>query len=169
MSRWRALLTVDAVVNFVILTTCFLIISAMIDRRRAIGGSNNQGQAIQINQRADDIPGVIYAKANATIVLHLKSTCPFCTESMEFYRRLAARAKEKGDVQVVVVGTEPAEVLNDYLRDHDFRPTYVVSSQTRPQPTPTLITIDRGGVVRKVWLGQQSRQGEAAVLRSLDS
>jgi len=99
-----------------------------------------------------------------TLIMHLQSTCRFCTASMDFYKRLAAAAPR---ARLVVVGYEPASVLEAYAKAHGFEPNQVVSVPPRSlktRGTPTLMLAGPDAVLIDVWRGQLNEEQEALVL-----
>lgn len=114
------------------------------------------------------LPGVDFTKGQRTLLLVLRSSCPFCEKSMPFYSRMMA-TKSK-DSQVVVVGGEDEKILNNYLKVHDVAvdSIAVVTPESTPsQVTPTAILVDRKGVVSNVWRGQLPPDKENEVLQLL--
>lgn len=113
-----------------------------------------------------NLPGVDFAKGQRTLLLVLKSSCPYCEKSMPFYSRMMS-TKSK-DSQVVVVGGEDEKILNNYLKVHDVAVDAVASvtaESTPSQVTPTAILVDRNGVVSNVWRGQLPPDKENEVLQ----
>lgn len=113
-----------------------------------------------------DIPGVEWGASERTLLVVVRSTCRFCTESMDFYRRLTSGSRVS---KLVGVGTEPPETLRDYFSSHDV-PIDVVSVPEgimRVTGTPTLILVDRRGTVERVWLGRIDPRQEQQVIAAL--
>jgi hypothetical protein len=86
---------------------------------------------------------------------------------MDFYKRVTRAITEQKRVKFVVVGREPKEIVERYLNENRIQPDAVVSAPADRQPTPTLILIDRQGIVRDVWLGLQAADGEQRLLRQI--
>jgi len=104
-----------------------------------------------------------------SIVLVLESRCRICTESAPFYRRLVKAAEEQG-VQLVAALPQASADARGYLRGLDIAIDDVL--QIAPavigvQGMPTLIAVDRHGLVKQVWRGRLAPAEEAAVLASL--
>lgn len=113
---------------------------------------------------AEVIPGLSYGPTNSTLLVYLRSTCRYCSASMPFYRKLADEAAKKS-VRVVVVHSESGPAITQYLAANDL--PEVVWHRGRVLSTPTLIEIDRTGLVRNVWAGLLDGSGERRVLEAL--
>lgn len=101
----------------------------------------------------------------------LSSECRFCTESMPFYKRIAAHpAVAAGRVKFQVVSVQPVDVMHDYLRRHGFAPAAVLTAQETGayvRGTPSLILTDREGVVTASWSGALPSEEERNVVTTL--
>jgi hypothetical protein len=104
--------------------------------------------------------GVEFDRAERTVILFLKSTCRFCTESMPCYEQLV-RLRKAGHspFQLVAVSTEAKAALEAYLSSHGIevdRALTIERAQLRELKlagTPTLILVDRTGTVIEQWRG----------------
>jgi hypothetical protein len=65
-------------------------------------------QAAQIKPGTKvQLDGVNWGDSSQTLVLALSDTCRFCTESAEFYQRLARHRAERGGPRLVAVLPQP--------------------------------------------------------------
>ncbi len=112
-----------------------------------------------------------YQSATATLVLAVRSTCPYCTESMPFYRQLADSVRGTGGkVKLLAVSTEPATTVVDYFKAHavDIEVVRTVPEGQLVIPgTPTLLLVDSEGRVRDRWVGMQPREQEEVILAAI--
>ena len=107
-----------------------------------------------------------YAQARRTVVLYVRSSCHFCTASMDFYRELAQEGR-----RIVVVDNESAQILDAYLSDNHLAvPRASVTRADFPKfvATPTLVVVDAKGTVVNAWIGQLNAEQQQAVRLSLD-
>lgn len=106
-----------------------------------------------------------------SLLLVLSADCRFCTESMPFYRRLAARPEVRtGRVRLSVVSMQPLAEMRDYLREHGLEATHVMSvpaSGLRVGATPGIVLATRQGIVRESWLGAVPKREEKRVTDAL--
>lgn len=121
----------------------------------------------QSERLPDGLPPSVF-EAKRIALVHVRSTCGFCTESMPFYRALAAQ-RASGN-KVVVVGAEPEPVLAAYLQKQGFRPDQVVQidrAYFRNDTTPLIVVTDSARTVVGSWLGMLDDKREQEVLRLL--
>jgi thioredoxin-related protein len=126
------------------------------------------GERLPLNASID------VSKSAQTLLLFLRSTCKFCTESMPFYVRLAAARRTAGtDLRLVVISADPPQVLAAYLAEFQLRVDQAVTlapaelAQFRVRGTPTLVLTDRSGTVRRVWIGKLQQPAESELLASI--
>jgi hypothetical protein len=65
------------------------------------------------------------------------------------------------------VSAEPSGAMKAYLEQHGLRVSRVVHSRTRPVPTPTVLAVDRAGVIRGVWMVQPDEKAQREILGTL--
>ena len=161
--RWR--ISVDALVNVAILITCGIVVATVV-QRRSVSPAEAAPPVFKTGERAEALPGVRYDEASSTLLMYVRSTCRYCTQSMPFYRQLRETVA-RGSVRLVAVSGEEGDVLATYLKQHGVDVDQRVTYDGRPVPTPTLVAVDRGGVIRDVWVGRQTSDGEARIMQRL--
>lgn len=120
---------------------------------------------IELNQLSS--LDINWKNSQQTLILAISNTCRYCTESAPFYRRLASG---KGNTQLVAILPQSLEQGSAYLNQlgisvdeiREFR-----LDRIGVQGTPTIILVDRSGIVKKTWVGKLSPQEELAVLNTL--
>lgn len=113
--------------------------------------------------------------ADYTLLIFLRSTCRYCTESMPFYSKLK-EVRDRGAVSVrlAALAAEPPEILDGYLSAHKVAVDSTIAlspaqfSEFRVRGTPTLILVDRENVVRRAWIGLLNPAQEAEVLSAVE-
>ena len=85
---------------------------------------------------------------------------------MPFYRRLVESITTDGNVRMVAVSGESNDVVGKYLKEHELRVHRLVTFRGRLMPTPTILVVDRKGLVRGAWLGQLNEDSEREVFRA---
>jgi hypothetical protein len=103
------------------------------------------------------------------LVFAVSTTCHYCTESAGFYKKLVEECKQQHVHTIAVLPQSPAEaqayltgegVTVDEIRQSDL-PTLEVNG------TPTLLLIDRTGLVKHVWTGKLPSTKESDVETAL--
>lgn len=108
-----------------------------------------------------------FGDANRAIVAIINSNCVYCTQSMEFYRKLADMARQLPQLEMVVVGPENSSTLQAYVSAHGVQPVQVLSVRSedlRIRGTPTLLSVARDGTIEEVWSGLLKPQREEVVI-----
>jgi thiol-disulfide isomerase/thioredoxin len=114
-----------------------------------------------------NLPEINRGNSGDTLLLVLSTTCHFCTESMPFYQQLA---RERGDVRMVAVLPQPIAAGTEYLKQHEVSVDEVTQAQLdalNVAGTPTLLLIDKSGVVKNSWFGKLAPDQQSEVLNNL--
>jgi hypothetical protein len=165
--KWKSGLDVAA--NVAILGVCILI--GVIGVKKFLL-SNTHG-VVDIPRKGSrmELASVNWGRADRTLVLALSTKCHFCDDSADFYRRLAPAAAAAG-VPVVAVFPQSVDEARMHwtsqslpLAGDDFAQT--PSGGLPISGTPTLILIDRKGVVLRAWAGKQPTSGEAEIFHAV--
>jgi thiol-disulfide isomerase/thioredoxin len=127
-------------------------------------GNSPSTTPYRVGEKFDAVP-LSNRGDRATLVLFVNTSCHYCTNSMPFYRRLAAEGRAHA-THLAVVG---AESLSAYMLSHDVATdgTFGGIRSGRVAITPTLILLDGTRVVRRVWAGRLPTEQEADVIRAL--
>jgi hypothetical protein len=167
MIKWKSGLDVAA--NVAILCVCILIgvigvKKFLLSDPRNVVDMPKKGSQIELD-------GVSWGRADRTLVLALSTRCRYCNDSADFYRRLAPVAAAAG-VPVVAVFPQSIDEAraqwasqNLPLTGVDF--TQVSGGGLPVSGTPTLILVDRKGVVLRAWAGKQPASGEAEIIHAV--
>jgi len=115
------------------------------------------------------ISDINWRRSKQTLVLVLREGCHFCTDSADFYRRLASESRQT-KTKLVTVLPGSVEDSRRYLDDLrvpivDIKQSSL--SEVNVRGTPTLLLVDDKGVVRKSWVGQLPPDGEAEVFDAI--
>lgn len=116
------------------------------------------------------LPGVDWKANGRTVVLALSTGCHFCTESAQFYQRVAQERAKAGNIRLVAVFPEPVSEGQKYLSKLGVTVDEVRQAQLDSIGvigTPTLIMTDGEGAVADSWRGKLPSEKEAEVLARL--
>jgi len=116
------------------------------------------------------LPGFDWTRSERTLVMALSVNCRYCTESAPFYQHLTAEISKHPNTHLVSVLPQPTEAGRKYLSElgitiEDVRqiPLGVVGVAG----TPTLILVDKEGIVKKVWIGKLPESAQSEVISQL--
>lgn len=132
--------------------------------RQVTSPSYNEGQAFP------QIPGLTTTRDKPTLLLFVKSTCKYCTESLPFYARIIQGQRAGWAVEIAAVTQEPAEQCRAYLVSGGLaidKVLTVAGTDVRLRGTPTLVLLSPKGTVIKIWEGKLSPDREEEVVRLL--
>jgi hypothetical protein len=136
-----------------------LVVKGHFDANDAASTQALSSRPFPTGQHLNAIPGVDFSLADQTLVLVIRSNCPFCTASMPLYREIATqKAERQGALQIVAMSDEPLAQLQQYLRDNRLPVDSTVSARVITPGTPTLVLVDRSGTVKYSWLGKAPDQ-----------
>jgi hypothetical protein len=165
MTTWTKRL--EVAVNFALLGA-FLMVAALAAQHfwrtqtaATVGGP-------EIGARVS-LVGADWSKSERTLVLAISTTCHFCSESADFYKKLVPSAEGRG-VPVIAVLPQTTTEGRAYLSGLGVNVRNVFQSSLQAvgaAATPTLLVIDRSGKIKKAWVGKLGLDGENQVLASL--
>jgi peroxiredoxin len=110
---------------------------------------------------------VNWAAKKRTLLMALSDTCRYCTESGDFYKKLAQERAKHDDVRIIAVLPQDVSAGQAYLNKLGFSVDEVRQSPLDAvgvKATPTLILIDDKGVVTASWVGKLPPDKETEVI-----
>jgi hypothetical protein len=122
------------------------------------------------------LPQAPWFNNDNTLVLILQRGCQFCEASAPFYRKLLRavdqlnRAHVSNTIHVTAVLPGPVAASKAYLERMQLSISDVQQSSLaslKTPYTPTLLMVDRRGIVKRMWVGQLSQNQEEQILRAL--
>lgn len=174
MGRFRNALDIAGQVAFIV--ACLTLSGYVVYRLAGSGEAAPAGNAAKPNvpyaagESIAPFDGAPFSSSRGSIVLIVRSTCVFCTESMEFYRRLSSKRTAAG-VQIIAVAPESLGSLQRYLGNHAFEVDHLrelPKSGYKVSATPTMILVDSNGKVMKSFQGKLSTEQEDEILKGLE-
>ena len=172
-STMRTRFTLENIANVAMVATALAvlcsIVSATVWRQ-----PSKRAQTVQytVGERITEVP-VDYKSSDRTLLFVLSSRCRFCTASLPFYKDLLVRSEQRQRTRMIAVGNEKASVLSEYLGGAGLAFDTVIALREdvalKTRGTPTLILVDRNGVVRGFWEGLLSAEREKDVLKAISN
>ncbi len=100
----------------------------------------------------------------------LSTQCHFCSESAQFYQRVAQERTRAGSLRLVAVLPQPVDESQQYLKElgvtvDDVKQLRLDSIGVNG--TPTLIMANSEGIVADSWRGKLSDEKELEVIARL--
>ena len=105
----------------------------------------------------------------AATVLFLSSTCRFCEQNAEFYRRLSTATK-RGKINLVAVFSTRDTGAARFVAEHGIRLDKLLQLDAAPvSRVPTTVTVSADGAVEQVWRGVLQGPQQAELLKKFSS
>lgn len=102
-----------------------------------------------------NVPNVDWAQNKKSLVFFLKKDCSFCTSSAPFYRQLLEEASKR-NVKSLAILPDSDQEAREYIAYLKLHIDTVKTGSLEPYKitgTPTVLFVDRQGIVRNVWFG----------------
>jgi thioredoxin-related protein len=164
-------LRLETVTNVTIIVTGVLVSSLVLKTWTDSGRAQAMSQPYRAGDEIGRVQPVDFSRTARTVLLVVRSSCTFCSQSMPFYKRLAElRTKNGTSFHVVALTTEPIATGERYFSKNGISLDAVASytdGEIRVRATPTLIVVDRHGRVIRSWVGLLSGIEEEEVIKSV--
>lgn len=158
---------IETISNVAILSLCVLI-SFLAVWKFVLPHDNGGSRSLPIGRKLT-LSDVDLAAKQKTIVLAIDKHCHFCTEDAPLFRELISSAHRK-NIAVIAVLPQSRGEASSYLSKIHLEVDKVVSSSLRNvgvTVTPTVLLVDRSGVVIDGWVGVASSQEKDRLLGRL--
>lgn len=121
-------------------------------------------------QVAPTLPSVDYGQADRTLLIFVRSSCHFCSQSMPLYRQLAMVGQTTHKFRTVFVDDEDLLKAQAYLANMGVSADQIASARFPDEigGTPTVLLVDRQATVKGRWVGLQNFNGEQAIASRLN-
>ncbi len=154
------------------IVTSFVAV-AFINTHQWSGSSRGGTSSSAVGSLAPPVPGLDYGRATQTIVLIVRTSCPYCTESLDAFNELCQRAAQTGGtIRSIVIGAEDKAILEEYLATHGVHVDGVYSVPNREAltgRTPRLLIVGSNRLIYGEWLGRLDASVGSQVAQALDA
>jgi Redoxin len=163
-----------AIVIVAALISIVLVKNYLLPDSKTKSGTNNTAIASNTIEdgmvgKAISLPGTDWKRSDQTIVLVLSTGCHFCTESAPFYKELVQKRKQ-GNTCLIAILPQPVDSGRKYLSDLGIAVDDVKQAQPSSlgvRGTPTLLLVNKDGVVTSSWRGKLSQDKELEIMARL--
>src|SRR5688572_8702229 len=157
----------NIVANVALITASMTVTAVTVARFLDVGRNAGPVRGYLAGETIE-LSGVDFSRSDRTLLVVVRSTCHFCTDSMPFYRRIVdERNSGQANVRIIAVSTEMPDVTRAYVRQYDFAPDDVIRmgpGALRVSGTPTLILANQRGQVVTERRGMLPPHEQSAVL-----
>ena len=160
--------TIELTTNIAIITVAVLLSVVLVKNYLLSGPKAPEALPTVPTGTKLSLQDVNWAANKRTLLMVLSDTCRYCTESADFYKKLAQERAKHDDVRMVAVLPQDVEAGKTYLNKLGVTVDEVRQSPLEAvgaRATPTLIFVDDKGVVTGSWVGKLPAENEAQVLK----
>jgi hypothetical protein len=156
----------EIITNVVQIGVASLVAVMLLTRPQQVGAPEYaKGEKLPV------LSGTDFSKHDRNLVFVVRSTCQYCTASMDFYRSVVqTRNQSKSDVAVIAVAPEALDTSRAYLDSYQLKPDEIVSigpGDLQFPGTPYIILADSTGSVLETWRGQLSKDREVEFMKTV--
>ena len=142
----------------VIIALAVVVAAAALVKRTFFPGPGNPNlPRINAGERLS-VPNIDWEKNQKSLVFFLKKDCPYCTTSAPFYRQLIEDASKR-NVKSVAVLPNSADEARKYIQYLELPIENIQTGGSlaayKITGTPTVLFVDKEGIVRSAWFGAQ--------------
>jgi len=162
----NSLMKIETTANVVIILLAVSL--AILLSKNYFVGSAAKAESILGHQIS--IPGIEFTHTARTVIIALHPDCKFCLESARFYERLVTASANNPDVQLIAAFQKDGEQASEFLNklNPSFTQTKTISFRDlKITATPTILEINRDGVVERIKQGKLDSDGENELLVKL--
>jgi thioredoxin-related protein len=160
---------IEFVANAVVILLAVVIGIVFIKDRFA--PSSSEPIEVKVGDKVARIEGWDFGAHGETLMLVLRKGCHFCEDSAPFYQRLVTQQRQSGShASIVAVFPDPADVAKEVVQSEGLAVEAISGvplERLNVNGTPTLLLVDRTGMVLKAWMGVLSPRQELEVMRAV--
>lgn len=156
------------ILNIAILVVA-IVLSTVLVKKFFLPAAHNSDYRIAPDARLI-VNGINWADSERTVLVALGKECKYCSDSAEFYRRLAAGIAGQTNTRLIALFSEKESDGEAYLKQLAVpipEVRYTSLSSLGIKNVPTLVILDRNGVVNDMWVGKLSPLKESALMSKL--
>lgn len=156
----------EAIGNITVIVVALAVGYVVLGRYAAV---YRAPRSVSVGDQLGTIPNVNWTRHRHTLVLALNTGCHFCEQSAPFYQKLADAQPQASDgLEIVAVFPNDTDTVRQYMTREDLRirsVSAVALDKLRVDGTPTVILVNSGGRVERVWIGTLTPSEELDVLK----
>ena len=118
-----------------------------------------------------DVPAAWYAGAPHTLIVFARASCAACEKAQPFLTQIVARMNGRGGGAVMAHPPGAPKDDRQFGRSLGVADDHIVQTTPglRVRATPTIVLVNRQGVIVDAWEGAGTADRQAAILKSIDA
>lgn len=146
----------------IVIAVAVVVAAGVLVKRNLFPPPANPGSLPRINAGEKlNVPNIDWEQNKKSLVFFLKKDCVYCTSSAPFYRQLVEEASKR-NVKSLAILPDSDQEAREYVKSLELPIDTVQTGSLasyKISGTPTVLFVDRQGIVRNVWFGA-SRERE---------
>jgi len=162
----RAFVTVERAGVFICISAAVLLGSFMLKRSLFTKAGTARSVGIHLNEPVP-LQIIDWSTSPLTLLLVMDNSCRFCSASASFYQRLLRETSNGKGLRAVAVLPQPNPESFEYLKQIglDVKDVAQATPKSLGLPgTPSMLLVDKTGIIRGMWVGQLTPREEAGVM-----
>jgi hypothetical protein len=159
---------IEQVANLAVILLALVVGIVFLKDRLSHDPQPNQ---IRVGDKLPSLVGWDWSAHESTLVLVLRKGCHFCEDSAPFYQRLAVMQKQGGSASsVVAVFPDSADAVEHVVQSEGLEVqtlSGVSLEGLKISGTPTLLLVDKRGMLLNAWIGVLSPRQELEVIKAM--
>jgi hypothetical protein len=159
---------IEVVANVIVIAFAVLVGSVFLkDHFSPVAPESN---AVKAGDKLASVAGWDWGAHDQTLILGLRKGCHFCEDSTPFYQRLIAQQQQGGSKSpIVAVFPDTDDTVKEVLQSEGLAVHALAGvplETLKISGTPTLLLVDRRGIVLNAWIGMLSPRQELEVMKA---
>jgi len=153
----------------IVIAIAIVVVAGVLVKRQLFSASRpTNAPRINAGEKIN-APNVDWAQNQKSLVFFLQKGCVYCTQAAPFYRQIIADATNRKVVSLAIL-PNPEEEARQYLQSLDL-PIQNVRigplDSYKIHGTPTMLFVNRDGIVTNVWFGAAAPGAEPEIRAQL--
>jgi len=159
---------IEIATNIIVIVFAVVVGSVLLKDRFSNGAP--ESDTVKAGDKLVNLENWDWGAHDRTLVLGLRKGCHFCEDSAPFYRRLTAQQQPGGaSPTIVAVFPDTADTVKAVLQSEGLEVHALAGvplERLKISGTPTLLLVDRSGIVLNAWTGMLTPRQELEVMRA---
>src|ERR1041384_2476624 len=157
IKRMQLIANIASLITCLIVTGIALLIGVALVRNNYMTNTSRSSQSpLSVGEKVRMLD-LDWAASDQTLLLALNKGCGFCRASAPFYQKLANAMAGRKSVRLVAVLPQAIDESQQYLNElgvpiHEIKQAQLSALGVRG--TPTLILVNKAGVITDTWIGE---------------